>query len=273
MATDGVPLGSIYIQTGTASTSNYAGTAQIAILATSAGQAGTAVLATSAGNTGTAFYATSAGQTGTSVKASSAGFAGTAQVAVFATSAGNSGTAFFATSAGNAGTSFKATSAGYCGTAQVFAAPYAQFSSVTNQTAGTANAAFTAYYEVDELKSGITHSTAGGSNYQIQIDTAGTYLISYSAVVQASSPNKTFEMWLVVDGVAVPRSNTKSVLPTAAVQRCITVTYIYTFTAGQYFTLNYCSNDSGTIMIATGTAASPDRPASPSIILTVQRIA
>lgn len=252
MSTDGVPLGSIYLQTGTASTSDYAGTAGVATFATSSGQSGTALKATSAGNAGTAMIA------------------GTAN---YATSSGASGTALFATSAGNAGTAFKATSAGYCGTAQVFAAPFIQVSSVTNQTAGTVGDAYTAFYEIDEIKSGITHSTAGGSNYRIQIDTAGTYLISFSAIARVTTPSKTFEIWLAVDDVDVPRSNTKSVLPTANVQRCITVTYIYTFTAGQYFTLKYTSDDAGTYMIATGTAASPARPASPSIIVTAQRIA
>jgi hypothetical protein len=264
MSTDGVPLGSIYLQTGTASTSDYAGTAGVATFATSSGQSGTALKATSAGNAGTAMIA------GTANYATSSGASGTA---LFATSAGNAGTSFYATSSGNSGTAFFATSAGNCGTAQVFAAPFIQVSSVTNQTAGTVGDAYTAFYEIDEIKSGITHSTAGGSNYRIQIDTAGTYLISFSAIARVTTPSKTFEIWLAVDDVDVPRSNTKSLLPTANVQRCITVTYIYTFTAGQYFTLKYTSDDSGAYMIATGTAASPARPASPSIIVTAQRIA
>ncbi|HHT9136804.1 MAG TPA: hypothetical protein ACFYEK_06095, partial [Candidatus Wunengus sp. YC60] len=129
IGTAGIPLGSIYIQTGTASSSDYAGTSYYA---TSSGQAGTAYFATSIGSDGTfnslrvtgnqtngtvgyvanVYWGTAATigtagiplgsiyiQTGT---ASSSDYAGTA---VYATSAGQAGTASALISgAGSSGT-------------------------------------------------------------------------------------------------------------------------------------------------------------------------
>lgn len=62
MTTVGIPLGSVYIQTGTASSSDYSGTAQYSITS------GTANYATSSGQSGTAVYASSAGTSFPSLK-------------------------------------------------------------------------------------------------------------------------------------------------------------------------------------------------------------
>lgn len=234
MDTTGVPLGSLYIQTGAASSSDYAGTSD---------------------------YATSAGQSGT---------------ALYATSSGNSGTALYATSAGQAGTAVKATSAGYCGTAQVFLAPYANLSCGSSMTANTS--ALSAFYDSNDLLSGITHTTAGTSGEpgyaeRIQIDTAGTYLITWSAIAKSSNPGETLEIWFAVNGVNVSKSNTKNTFVGNNAERLITVTFLYTFTAGQYFELKYRASATTVSFVATGTAAAPDRPSSPSIIVTVNRIA
>jgi hypothetical protein len=293
MSTDGVPLGSIYLQTGTASTSDYAGTAGVATFATSSGQSGTALKATSAGNAGTALYATSSGNAGTalyasssgnagtSLKATSAGDAGTAMIAGtanYATSSGATGTALFATSAGNAGTAFKATSAGYCGTAQVFAAPFASLSCGSSMTAAATTAAYTIFYTHNDVISGITHTTAGTAGApdyagRVYFPTAGTYFISFSAIAKSSAVNETLEIWMAVDGVNIGRSNTRSTFVGNNNERLITVTYIYTFTANQYFELLYRVSNVAVAFVATGTAATPDRPASPSIITTISRIA
>ena len=85
--------------------------------------------------------------------------------------------------------------------------------------------------------------------------------------------NKTLDIWLAVNGVNVPRSNTISKFVGLANERIITVTYIYTFTAGQYFELYMRSDDTNTVIIATAAAAGPpSRPACPSIIVTVNKI-
>jgi hypothetical protein len=197
MGTTGIPLGSIYIQTGTASSSDYAGTA---------------------------------------AKATSAGYAGTS------------------------------------GTAPLGVLPYGNFSSLTSQFATAATIAYPVILEYDDVKNGLTHSTAGTASADVQIDIAGTYLITFSAVAKTDTPNDTLNIWLRVDGADVPRSNTVSKFVGTGNERIVTVTYIYTFTAGQKFTLMYWGNAAGVQMVATGTAGTPARPASPSIIVAVSKI-
>ena len=76
IGTAGIPLGSVYIQTGTASSSDYAGTSQFSQ------SSGTAYFATSSGQSGTAAYAASSGQSGTaSALIAGAGSSGTIAIA------------------------------------------------------------------------------------------------------------------------------------------------------------------------------------------------
>lgn len=154
----------------------------------------------------------------------------------------------------------------------LFKLPYGSFSDSTTQTIANVNNTYAITFDTDEEKYLITHSTSSNPS-RIQIDVAGTYLITFSAIGKSVAPNKTLDIWFAVDGSAIARSNTISRFVGSANERIITVTYIYTFTAGQYFELYWNSNDTGTTLLATPTQASPTRPACPSIILTVNKIA
>lgn len=297
---------------GFAQSAGYAGTALIAIIggATSgtsgtvsfATTSGTALYATSAGNAGTAYYSTSAGQSGTAYFATAIGSDGTFN-SLRVTGNQTSGTTGYlvntywgtaatmgtvgiplgsiyiqtgtASSSDYAGTAAKATSAGYAGTsgtAPLGVLPYGNFSSLTSQFATAATVAYPVILEYDDVKNGLTHSTAGTASADVQIDIAGTYLITFSAVAKTDTPNDTLDIWLRVNGVDVPRSNTVSKFVGTGNERIVTAIYIYTFTAGQKFTLMYWGNAGGVQMVATGTAGTPARPASPSIIVTVNKI-
>jgi len=149
--------------------------------------------------------------------------------------------------------------------------PYGCFSDSTTQTIGNTASAYAITYNIDECKSGITHSTVT-CPAAVYIDTAGTYLITFSAVAKSTAPNKTMDIWLAVDGANVSRSNTVSKFVGTGNERIVTVTYIYTFSASQYFELKWWSDDTGTVLVASASAANPDRPACPSIITTVNMI-
>lgn len=151
------------------------------------------------------------------------------------------------------------------------AQPYGCFSDSTDQAIATTSLAYAITYNTDETKSGITHSTVTNPS-RVYVDNAGTYLITFSAVGKSAVANKELDIWLSVDGTNIARSNTLSRFVGAANERIITVTYIHTFTANQYFELYMHSNDTGTVLKATAAASTPTRPASPSIILTVNRI-
>lgn len=148
--------------------------------------------------------------------------------------------------------------------------PYGSFSDSTTQTMA-ANVPQVVTYDTDEIKSGIIHSTTVSPG-RIIIPSAGIYFISYSAIADCNAVGKYIEFWLKVNGSNVPRSNTRSQLPNASVERCITVTYIYKFIANDYFELWVESNDAGMTIKATAAGGTLSGVASPSIILTVNKV-
>jgi hypothetical protein len=149
--------------------------------------------------------------------------------------------------------------------------PHGSFSDSTTQGIASATAAYPVTFDTDEAKSHITHDT-GTNPSRITVDKAGTYLITFSAVAKSNAANKLVEFWLAVDGANVARSNTVSKFVGNANERIITVTFLYTFTAGQYFEIMWRSDDTGTTLVATAAGANPTRPASPSIILTINLV-
>ena len=145
---------------------------------------------------------------------------------------------------------------------------HGSFSSSVTQTIVSATAAYSITYNSAEIEHGVTLSDSS----RINIADEGCYLITFSAIGKSALPNKTLDIWLAVDGVNVANSNTVSRFVGSANERIITVTFIYDFTDGQYFELKWCSNDTGTVLLATGTQTNPTRPACPSIILTVNEV-
>lgn len=149
--------------------------------------------------------------------------------------------------------------------------PHGSFSDSTTQTSGGTTTANAITFNTDEVKAGITHSTVTNPS-RITVDTAGTYLITFSIIVNASAVNKHINIWLSVGGTNVARSNTVYELPLSG-EALTTVTYIYTFTAGQYFEIMWCSRDDASMtLLATAADVNPTTPASPSVILTVNKI-
>lgn len=146
--------------------------------------------------------------------------------------------------------------------------PYGSFSSNATQTIASATTAYAITYTNNEVTNQITLT----ANSKINILVAGTYLITFSAIGASSAPNKYLDIWLSVDGTNVPRSNTHSEFVGTHNERIITVTYLYDFTAGQYFELYMHSDDTGATLVATAAGTNPTRPESPSIIVTVNKI-
>lgn len=172
---------------------------------------------------------------------------------------------------GLAGSSGTSGTAGTSGTSPSF--PYGCFSHSASLATTSTTAAYPVYFDTDESKSGITHGTSGTASSKVQIDTAGTYLIIVSAIADSTVVNKHIELWLAVDGTNVPRTNTIVQIPTANTEMTLAVSFIYTFTAGQYFELKYRGDDTGVRFLATAAATVPTRPACPSILCTVNRVA
>jgi hypothetical protein len=149
--------------------------------------------------------------------------------------------------------------------------PYGCFSHSATITLTGGTTADAISLDTDEAKNHITHSTSV-NNSRVYVDITGVYSIIFSVIARGGTNNKLFNVWLSVDGTNIARTNTIQNLSTSGVDRIITVECFYTFTAGQYFQIMMWSDATNTQLTATGTQATPTRPACPSIILTVKKV-
>ncbi len=145
--------------------------------------------------------------------------------------------------------------------------PYLMQSDSTDQAIANVNNAQVMTFDTDVYHSGITRT----SSSRFTIVTAGTYLICFSGIA-AGVITKIIEVWLRVNGVDVASSNTNYTFKSNGASTIIAVSFIQTFTAGQYFEFWTWGDDTGNKWDATAAAIGPVRPACPSLIITCNRI-
>jgi hypothetical protein len=146
---------------------------------------------------------------------------------------------------------------------------YGSYYDLTDQVTYGNTTAYPILFSNNDAQYGFTH-TAGTS--AITATYPGKYLVTFSGIFQSSNSNRTFNVWLRVDGVNYANSNTKFAMLGTAQNRVVTVTYIIPLTAGQNFEVVMQSDDSAAKLDYTPAQTTPDRPVCPSIILTVNKI-
>ena len=111
-------------------------------------------------------------------------------------------------------------------------------------------------------------------NSQIVIPVAGTYKVVFSVQCDViGGGNHDLEIFPVINGLSVPKSNTKIQLGNGA-ESCLTVEYILSFTANQILEFNMTSDSTTARIVAiTRGGGTPVIPDIPSIIVTIMRIA
>jgi hypothetical protein len=120
-----------------------------------------------------------------------------------------------------------------------------------------------------------TINVVGGTypNSQIQIPVAGTYKVVFSAQCDSVSGTHEMEIFPVVGGVSIPKSNTRIQLAGNS-ETCLTVEYILDFTANQILQFYMTGdNTNARILAITRGGGTPVIPDIPSMIVTVIRIA
>ena len=149
--------------------------------------------------------------------------------------------------------------------------PYAVFSDTTTQTTNPANTPQVITLNTDEFKNAIVHSTSVNPG-RITIPTRGLYFVSFSAITSANAIAKFIEIWPRINGVDVPRSNTRSQLPNANVERAITVTYIFQFNSNDYIEFWMAGSDTTMSILAVAAVGTMANVISPSIIVTINKV-
>ena len=106
----------------------------------------------------------------------------------------------------------------------------------------------------------------------VTVATTGTYNIQFSAqLAKTDGGNDTMDIWLRVDNIDVPWSNTEVTI--SSTQRLVASwNFMIFLESGHYFELMYSSADINTRILAEPALAGPVRPGIPSVILTVQQV-
>lgn len=117
-------------------------------------------------------------------------------------------------------------------------------------------------------KAGYTGAT------EFHITNAGTYLITFSAVLKGSGGGSVISLWLRKDGADVPRTRTDQGFTGATAQQCMTVNYFVPVTTHSYFELVAASHDATPPTIVSGTPnpTGYTAPAMPGVIVTINRV-
>jgi hypothetical protein len=147
---------------------------------------------------------------------------------------------------------------------------HATYYSLTTQSiADTAAAqAIELEEEGDELY--LIHDTVT-NNSRVYVPWDGSYEVVFSGIANLDSvANKHLEVWYAIDGVAVPDSNTRVHIPNASAETTVVVSAILDIDAGSYLEIMTWGDSTSCQWLATEAGTSPDRPAVPSVIITVK---
>ncbi len=146
---------------------------------------------------------------------------------------------------------------------------YGSFYDTTNQLNPTASTARAININSTSVSSGV--SIQGGN--RITVDHDGIYNIQFSLqLIKTSNGNDDADIWLRYNGVDVPNSN-GIVTVIGNNGKAITAwNFVQAMTASSYCQIVWSSSDTALTIYAVGTQSSPTRPATPSIIVTVDKI-
>ena len=146
---------------------------------------------------------------------------------------------------------------------------YGSFLSSTTQNATTTNPVAITY---SERTIGTINVNGSFPNSEIVIPTTGIFRVLFSAQCDSSSGTHYLEIFPVVNGTSVSKSNTRIRL-NASSEACLVVEYILSFNANDKLQLFMIGSSTNARLLAiTGGGGTPVVPDVPSIIMNVTRI-
>lgn len=148
---------------------------------------------------------------------------------------------------------------------------YGSFYDTTTQTNPTANTARVMTLNTTVAADGISII----DNSKITFASAGVYNLQFSAQLQKSDPGTdTIDIWLSKNGQNVPDSNSQLILTQSGVDSRIVAAWNFMFDVeiGDYFELRWSSPDTNISILSLIAQSGPQRPATPSLIVTVNQV-
>ena len=122
-------------------------------------------------------------------------------------------------------------------------------------------------FDTNDSLNRITHTA---SSSQIVIQVPGTY--RFEIVAQLSGAIADVDIWLRKNGVDIPRTNRRKTLESANDYTLLSITSTQTCVANDYYEVVQASTSTLAGLVALPAQVSPTRPATPSIVLTVNKI-
>jgi hypothetical protein len=149
---------------------------------------------------------------------------------------------------------------------------YAQFSDTTTQS-GSANTAYSMKFNTTD----ISHNISMVSGSRITVQNTGIYNLQFSAQLDNhSNTSEVVDIWLAVTGSNIPNSTTTVAINKAQAgnfgKLVAAWNYMIPLSASQYVELKWNTHGGNIILLATGSASNPIRPATPSVIATMTQI-
>ena len=110
-------------------------------------------------------------------------------------------------------------------------------------------------------------------NAQVTVSQAGVYNIAFSAqITKTDAGTDTVYIWLRINGVDVPDSNTAVVLVGGGAKQVAAWNFVVPLGAGQQATLMWASLDANARILYQDDTTTPYGPAIPSMIVTVNQV-
>jgi hypothetical protein len=161
---------------------------------------------------------------------------------------------------------------GYGWRAIAFDESYGSFYDTTNQLNPTASIARAININSTATASGVSIV----SSNRISVDHDGIYNIQFSLqLIKTTANNGDADIWLRYNGVDVPNSNTVVTITDGSKgsnKNVAAWNFVQAMTASSYCQIYWSAADTGLYIYAIGTQSTPVRPATPSIIVTVDKI-
>ncbi len=155
-----------------------------------------------------------------------------------------------------------------------FIPKFGSFSDTTTQSIDAINTPKAMTF--NQITPGVNGVVANGvsvtSDSRITVAVGGIYNLIYSAqLTKTDAGNDQMDIWLRINGVDVPLSNSESMVSTT--QHLVsTSSWMLTLASGDYVQLMYSSADINTHITAIPAQTGPVRPSGPSVITTLLQV-
>jgi len=108
----------------------------------------------------------------------------------------------------------------------------------------------------------------------VQVENSGVYNVQFSAQIQKTNASSDdIQIWLAKNNVNVDQSNTSITIQGSNTRVVAAWNWVLTLDRNEHVNLRWHSIDTSMRLLASGAAGLPTRPAIPSVILTVNRVA